>query len=690
MDLNFIHKYPLVRILIPLLGGIIFADTYDSSPVSIGLFIAVELLLFIILLVLHLKNKSFRLRWLFGVALALLLFLMGVVRTQAELPATLTSESSAPQLATVISSGELKNGRYHYLVQLHDSLECKIILYLPIDSLNIPLFQLGDLIAFKGKLERPSLPLFSSDFDYSRYLKHKSIAGTCFAEVGSAKKLSTLENTFKGWLYRQRQNIRERYISLGLEGDQLALVSALTLGLKDDFSGDLKGAYASAGVSHVLALSGLHIGLLFLILSLFFKLVAHWFGLKDSLALILAVLLLWLFALFVGGSPSVVRSVLLYTLLGLSTLSSRRRVSLNSLAFVAFVMLLFNPFWLFDLGFILSFSAVLAILMFYPLIYPLFKPRYLLGRYLWGLIVVSLGAQLGTMPWIIYNFESFPLYFLLANILIIPMITILLYFLVIYVTTLWVPYLSEFLTSLIRWLTTLINDIVIFVGDLPYAKLSDICLYPVELGLLFMVILAFYLLLKFTAARYVILFLTSLLLLIGVHSVEYYLHYPEKSLKLIRNGKNYYIECVEAGGKLSLIIPQTSAQMSQLVANNHRRWLLNHYQTPKVIDRATTLEAFVYQDGLLFFDEVSVMLGSESVKQNELKASANRFEVDYLILDKNSYNKLAVLLDNYKFSTILAVFNPSVDQKKLLMSICQANNMDYIFLDRKAYVEFLP
>ncbi|WP_162150269.1 ComEC/Rec2 family competence protein [Bacteroides propionicifaciens] len=229
-----------------------------------------------------------------------------------------------------------------------------------------------------------------------------------------------------------------------------------------------------------------------MILSLFFKLVARWFGFRDSLALVLTVILLWLFALFVGGNPSVVRSVLLYTLLGLSTLSLRRRVGLNSLAFVAFVMLLFNPFWLFDIGFILSFSAVLAILMFYPLVYSLLKPRYILTRYLWGLIVVSLAAQLGTLPWIIYYFESFPIYFLLANILVIPMITILLYFLVVYVAMLWIPYLAEFLTSLTRWLTSLINDIVMFVGNLPYAKLTDICLYPVELGLLFLLILAFY------------------------------------------------------------------------------------------------------------------------------------------------------------------------------------------------------
>lgn len=690
MDLNFIHKYPLVRILIPLLGGIIFADTYDSSPISIGLFIAVELVLLLILLVLHLKNKSFRMRWLFGVVLAMFLFFMGLMRTQVEQPTKFTCESSTPHLATVVSSVEFKNGRYHLLVQLGDGLKDKIILYLPAESLDTPVFDRNDIIAFTGKLTSPDSPLFSFDFDYSRYLRHKSIAGTCFAETGSVKKLMAGGTSFAGWLYQQRQNIYERYISLGLKGDQLALVSALTLGLKEDLSGDLKGAYASAGVSHVLALSGLHIGLLFLILSLFFKLVARWFGFRDSLALVLTVILLWLFALFVGGNPSVVRSVLLYTLLGLSTLSLRRRVGLNSLAFVAFVMLLFNPFWLFDIGFILSFSAVLAILMFYPLVYSLLKPRYILTRYLWGLIVVSLAAQLGTLPWIIYYFESFPIYFLLANILVIPMITILLYFLVVYVAMLWIPYLAEFLTSLTRWLTSLINDIVMFVGNLPYAKLTDICLYPVELGLLFLLILAFYCLLKFSGARYLFLFLTSILILVGVHSVEYYHHFPEKSLKLIRDGQNYFVECVEKGGKLSLIVPQASTHAKQLVINNHRRWLRSHYHAPQVIDRVTVEGALVYQDGILLFDKASVMLGSESVKQKELKVSPNRFEVDYLILDKNSYNKLAVLLDNYKFSTILAVFNPSVDQKKLLMSICQANNMDYIFLDRKAYVEFLP
>ena len=690
MDLNAIHKYPLVRILIPLLGGIIFADFYNNPPILIGLLIAAELSLLVILYFLHLKNRLFQFRWAFGGLLMFFLFLLGATRVWIENPQPLQTGVSGIHLGTIRSEAQFKSDRQHYLVTLQDSLESKILLYLPADSLSNPSFRYGDVIAINGRVTTPSAPLFESDFNYARYLKHKSIAGVCFVQTNAVSKLSEADHTVEWWFNCQRKRIYQRYQSLGLSGNQLALVSALTLGIKDDFSLDLKQAYSSAGVSHVLALSGLHIGLLFFILMLCLKPLVRFLGLSQHWALLSTVVLLWLFALFVGASPSVIRSVLLFSLLGGAILFRRRGNSLNSLAFVAFSMLLFNPYWLFDIGFILSFSAVLSILLFYPLFASLLQPKTLVGRYLWGLIAVSLAAQLGTLPWILYYFESFPVYFLLANLLIIPLITILLYLLVGYVLLLWIPGLSAILTSLVLGLTAFINGAVTFIRNLPCSCVNDVCIYPSVLISIFVMLFAFYGLLKMHKPKFLFFFLSSILLLGTLFWFEVYRHYPDHSFKLITQGQQYFLECVQKGGKLSVVLPTKGSSMASIAEQNHRRWLYSEYTNPEVINSSVQTEELVYEDGVIFFDEVSVMLASESAKQKELIDSTNSFSLDYLILDKKSFNKLEVLLDNYKFSTILATFNLSIKQKKLLIEICQANNVDYIFLDRKAYVEFLP
>ena len=183
---------------------------------------------------------------------------------------------------------------------------------------------------------------------------------------------------------------------------------------------DIVETYSVSGASHVLALSGLHIGFLYaLLLFVLRPLWRRWRRLKPLLLLLL-VLFLVSFAFFTGLSSSVVRSVVMFSLLAFAGLQPEKPLTLNTLAATAFLMLLCKPIWLFDVGFQLSFMAVLGIFLFYPLIDSLFVVRNKIVAYLWNIISLSLAAQLATLPLILYYFGTFPVYFLLSNLVVAP------------------------------------------------------------------------------------------------------------------------------------------------------------------------------------------------------------------------------------------------------------------------------
>lgn len=299
------------------------------------------------------------------------------------------------------------------------SVERSVLLYWMPDSLSVPL-RCGDSICFYGKVSRPDFK--EAGFDYAAYLERKGISGTAIAFSGNWKRLPNSE----GLTLRQRaavmqQKVSETYRSWGLEGESLAVVAALTVGDKSELTPDLKATYNAAGASHVLALSGLHVGILAgILMGLFYPLTRFRIGRQAVSCLV--VILLWAFAFIAGLSPSVVRAVTMFTLYVLASLLTEGRFSgIPSLVFAAFLMLLYQPFYLFDVSFQLSFVAVASILCFYPLVSQCCPFRFSGLRDVWNLLALSFAAQLGTLPFILHYFGTFPTYFLLANLFVSPL-----------------------------------------------------------------------------------------------------------------------------------------------------------------------------------------------------------------------------------------------------------------------------
>ena len=296
-------------------------------------------------------------------------------------------------------------------------------------------------------------------------------------------KLSRLQRIELRFLH-YRHHLLNRYRTQTADDEQYAVLAAMTLGDKSALTKDLKEKYSVTGASHILALSGLHLGIIYFLL---FRLTLgrrhFWF---SQVVIILSI---WAFAFLTGLSTSVVRSATMISIYALFSVAGRHRSPVNLLCFTAIVMLLFNPASLYDVGFQLSFSAVLAILLLMPLFESFFPENYFVGRpvqrYIYNMVGLSVAAQIGGAPLIAHHFGRFSTYFLLTNFLVIPAATMILYGALLVVV---VPSLAPVLL----WVVGILNKALGWISQMPCSSIDGLHPSVLQISLLYVVFFCFY------------------------------------------------------------------------------------------------------------------------------------------------------------------------------------------------------
>jgi competence protein ComEC len=296
------------------------------------------------------------------------------------------------------------------------------------------------------------------------------------------RPLSRMERVQKRCL-DYRQTLLDRYRTSSSD-DEYAVLAAMTLGDKSALTKELRETYSKTGASHILALSGLHLGIIYLLL---FRLTLG--RRRFWLSQVAIILSIWAFAFLTGLSTSVVRSATMISIYALFSVGGRHRSPVNILCFTAIVMLLVNPASLFDIGFQLSFSAVLAILLLMPLFESFFPENYLVKhpivRYIYNMVGVSVAAQIGVAPLIAYHFGRFSTYFLLTNFLVIPAATIILYGALLVV-------LLPSCGSALLWIVGLLNKALGWISQMPCSSINGLHPSVLQVCLLYIVFFCFY------------------------------------------------------------------------------------------------------------------------------------------------------------------------------------------------------
>jgi len=295
---------------------------------------------------------------------------------------------------------------------------------------------------------------------------------------------NTMVGRSRLFFLKQREKLLERYRQQGLEDDAYALVAAMTLGDKTAIDKDLRQTYNISGAAHVLALSGLHMGIIYAALTLLT------FGRRRRIVTqTLIVIALWAFVFLVGIPASAVRAATMLSLYALLTLGYREKASINALAFTALVMLSISPYTLFDVGFQMSFLAVLSILVWTPVlndwVSPALQRRWPPLRWAWGLTAVTLAAQLGVAPLIAYYFGRISTYFLLSSFVAIPAVTVIVW---LALATLLVPGLTPVLTAVTNGLNACLDAI----SRLPGANIEGLHPTLLQVCLTYVLILCVY------------------------------------------------------------------------------------------------------------------------------------------------------------------------------------------------------
>lgn len=298
-------------------------------------------------------------------------------------------------------------------------------------------------------------------------------------------QVSKLERS-RNYFLSQRARLLDRLSENGVDGNVYAVVAAMTLGDKSQLTKELRETYTVTGAAHVLALSGLHLSIIYTLLSLFFCR-QRW----QIVSQVLIVISIWLFVFLVGMSSSVVRSAVMLTVYALLSLGDRNRISVNTLAFTAIIMLMVHPLSLFDIGFQLSFLAVLSILIWYPVFEGVIPQSFLMShrlvRWLWSLLAVSCAAQLGTAPLIAYYFGRFSSLFLITNLVVLPFAPLIIY---LTLAVLFIPSLAYILV----YIVSALNGVLTFLASIPWVSIEALHPSILQIMMIYVIIAATYLL----------------------------------------------------------------------------------------------------------------------------------------------------------------------------------------------------
>jgi competence protein ComEC len=496
------HKLPFVRLLIPFVCGILAAIyiPYVSNAVTIGITLSVLLGVVVV----KFYPFSFKNRWVFGFLSNALLLSWGYILTfnHDELNDThhfknhIQQEKKQFVLGTVEDISE-KN-RYIRLKMLvkkigrtADSLsDCTgyLLTYIKKDSIHPPP-QLGShLIVFSNiqEIEPPKNPMA---VDFQRYWHFQNIHYQCFTDYENIQRIDVPISFSLSVFFKKQQikltEILRRHIPTE---NEFAVGTALLLGYKDAVTDEIKNAYVETGAMHILAVSGMHLVLLFQIfeklLSFYKSGSRRWRWTKT----ILIILLIWSFALLTGMGASVVRAAVMSSFLAIGKVLRRLASVYNILAASAFVLLLYNPFWLMDVGFQLSYAAVLGIVSVFTYLKKIFIIKNKLLRTLWELLAISLAAQLVATPISLYYFHQFPTYFWLTGIAAVVVSEAALIVGILLLTVHWVVMVGNIVGKILFGFLWLMNKIIFTVQSLPF-NLIDGFWIPLPTVILFYLIL---------------------------------------------------------------------------------------------------------------------------------------------------------------------------------------------------------
>lgn len=667
--MNEYAKYPFVRILIPFALGIWCCVCIPSLRIPNMALIGCCLLLLGLAVLTSIAVKTIRFSWLFGVIMACYLFIAGYALTVAH-QATVRKDyyrcyeaDARYYVARVYDNPTERANSIRAILsleyQLSDSLPShpvsgKVMAYFPKADSTFDLCY-GDLIAIPAPIREVTPPLNPQEFDYRAYLLRKGITGQTYLKAEDWINLQTNNaNPIYAFSYSFRDILLASLHRCGLNDDEFGVAAAILLGYDDKLADEVRQNYVAAGSMHILCVSGMHVGIVYLLAGflLGFLRRKEW---QKTLRQILLLALVWFYALIAGLSPSVLRASLMLTFVIVGELIRREGFIINSIAASAFILLCVNPNNLFEIGFLLSYAAVVGIVVLHRPIYNLFYVKNKLLDKAWEITAVALAAQVATIPFTLFYFNQFSTYFWLSNLLMTPISFVVVISGMIMLLVSWIPYVNVAIGYLVWGAVFMMNTFVSWVERLPFSIIKGLYVSEFEFAML---LLAFVLLLLTVARRskrMLIATLSAVLLLMVSMTVRLYQTDVQKGMTVFSLRNHTAIDFVSGGEHLLLADSTLMADESTVNYSLKGAWAKRHLSDhPQVVGLDEAFEGafccikqnlvsfdgklLALWDGSCFADSLTYRLPTDYVLvMGKLKADVqsvvNGYEVKMLLID---------------------------------------------------------
>ncbi len=520
----------------------------------------------------------------------------------------------------------------------------KVLLYFNKETNAKPAY--GEVFLIKNMPREVEPPKNPEEFDYKKYLSERGIYRHHFLWGKESLKIGKeAPSRFSGISYRLNQYADSVFRTRLVDKQDFAVASAMVVGIRDDIESDLLNAYSASGAIHVLSVSGMHVGILFLFLGWILGWIKDRGKYGKFLFVVIVIILLWLYAIFTGLSSTVLRATVMFSFIQVGSALNRRQNIYNTLAISALLLLCINPYWLLDVGFQLSYLAIIGIVWLYPYLNALLSPNNLLIRTVWEGTCVCLAAQLMTFPLSLYYFHQFPTYFILAN----PFIAFFSFAVLpvglalLFINSL--PFIAHLLTWILKYSLLGLNKSIFLIESLPYSAIKGFSVSVAELFLIYLSIVFLILFLLKSEIKYLKWTFVWVVLMFGMNIWEDFLQSRQHTLTFHFIPKKSGISIID--GKSAVFLSDSLSVKNDRLYDFH---LKNYFDKKGIVHKNfIASNQFQNNQGMMMLEtNRSRVLWVQKKFKGKLRG-----ESDYILVSNNSIRNLYPTLKNFRTKYII-------------------------------------
>lgn len=686
-----INHIPFLRLLIPLIVGITCQHIYPTTYM-VYLWICIAVGCGVATWIKRKNPLSHIYKYYFTLCISSLLVVVGMILYQYHTPRQSLPETTPQTIAIARIDNSPIESTYTYrtqatIVALQDSSSTykshiPVILYLQ-KSYTASNLSGGDLIFFKPDLQRIEPPAIPHDYDYAQQMALKGFLYRQYLKDTQWKRASyTAPLTLREYATRVQSHCLTTLYDCGLSSENTSLLAALIWGARKDISETTRQEFAAAGMSHVLAVSGLHTGIIAFILWLLLYPLRY--TRLHKIRHIITIILLWIYAFISGLSPSVTRACIMATFIGVAHIIDRRNTSLNALCGSATLILLVSPMQLFDIGFQLSYVAVAGIILLSPY-FDLSRYTELsnpIFRYASATVAVSVAAQITTTPLAAYYFHYIPTWGLLSNIILVPLLPLIVIAALLlqllhacHIPHLWFSNITDAMTDL---LTLGANSI----SQLPFATIKEIWITPDVLIIHFILLTLLWYMLSRKTLRPIIPVLTFLIILQAI-AIARNISPSTPHAFIAESRENTSLQLADSNHNCYIITTDTC----YIAPRGGENWRIRENCKTHIVHPHDTIynpDIYIALPFVQYYDKRLLWVDDNTWRYC---SSNTTYEVDYAIITEKYKGKISHLLKNFEIDNIILSASIYPERSTSLQIECQQNNINHYDISQNRYLD---